>query len=55
MGGEFTLSAQLLFRRNFQADMVGRGWNDADILMEEAHMIISAPPFWKIALPLVRR
>ncbi|MBN2549688.1 MAG: carboxypeptidase regulatory-like domain-containing protein [Anaerolineales bacterium] len=54
-GGELTISANLFFRRNFQADMDARGWEEADILMEQAAALINSPPIWVSYFALVHR
>jgi hypothetical protein len=40
-GGEITVDARLLYRRAFQALMEQKGWDDADILMEEDTVALS--------------
>ena len=54
-GGEITLTVQLLFRRNFQAEMDARGWNSPDILMKQIQTNIIAAPYWRVFLPGISR
>jgi hypothetical protein len=54
-GGEITLTAQLLFRRTFQAEMDARGWNEPDILMSQAQMNLEIAPTWQVFLPQVEK
>jgi hypothetical protein len=46
---------RLLFRRNFQQEMDARGWNVPDILMEEAQVNLTVPPWWNYYFPMVVR
>ena len=54
-GGPVTVTAELRFRRAFQAVMDARGWDTPDIVMEEAHVTLSGQPWWYVFLPLVMR
>ena len=54
-GGPVTVTAELRFRRVFQAVMDTRGWNMPDIVMEEAQVALSTQPWWRIFLPVVPR
>jgi hypothetical protein len=48
-----TITAELRFRRVFQAVMDARGWNTPDIVMERAQMTLTTQPWWDIYLPVV--
>ena len=37
-----TVEARLLFRRNFQKLMAQKGWTDADVLMEQERIAVTA-------------
>jgi hypothetical protein len=52
-GGSVTITAELRFRRLFQAVMDAKGWDTPDIVMEEAQAELSIEPWWDIFLPLV--
>jgi hypothetical protein len=52
-GGEVTVTAELRFRRLFQAEMEVRSWNSPDIVMEEARAELAVSPGWSVYLPLV--
>jgi len=52
-GGPVRVTAELRFRRLFQAVMDAKGWDTADIVMEEERVELSAEPWWDIFLPLV--
>jgi hypothetical protein len=54
-GSPVTVMVRLLFRRNFQQEMDARGWNVPDILMEEAQVNLTVPPWWNYYFPLVVR
>ncbi len=54
-GGPVTVTAELRFRRAFQAVMDARGWDTPDIVMEEAQTTLSVQPWWNVFLPLVIR
>jgi hypothetical protein len=53
--GPVTVTAELRFRRAFQAVMDARGWETPDIMMEEIHITLPAQPWWDVLLPLVMR
>ena len=55
MGGEIAVTAQLLFRRNYQADLDARGWNSPDILMEQVQTYFNSSPCWRVFLPGISR
>jgi hypothetical protein len=50
-----TVTAELRFRRAFQAVMDNRGWNTPDIVMEETHITLKEHRWWRIFLPSVIR
>lgn len=52
-GSPVTVTAELRFRRNFQAEMDARGWDEADIVMAEKNLSIL--PAWEIYLPVIGR
>jgi hypothetical protein len=52
-GGTVSVTVRLLFRRTFQAEMDARGWNVPDILMEQAQVDLTAPPWWYFYFPMV--
>ena len=52
-GGPVTVTAELRFRRAFQAVMDAKGWETPDIVMEEAQATLSVQPWWDVFLPLV--
>ena len=54
-GGLVTVSAELLFRRMFQAEMLSRGWNSPDILLETAQLSVITPPWWTVFLPVMSK
>jgi hypothetical protein len=41
--GAVTIKARLIFRRAFQQLAEQKGWNDPDIVMEEATIVVAAP------------
>jgi hypothetical protein len=43
-GGPVTVTAELRFRRTFQAVMEAKGWNEPDIVMEQVHTTIGIAP-----------
>jgi hypothetical protein len=43
-GGPVTVTAELRFRRTFQAVMEAKGWNEPDVVMEQAQMAIEIAP-----------
>jgi hypothetical protein len=43
-GGPVTVAAELRFRRTFQAVMEAKGWNEPDIVMEQAYTTIGITP-----------
>jgi hypothetical protein len=43
-GGAVTVTAELRFRRTFQAVMETKGWNEPDIVMEQAYTTIGITP-----------
>jgi hypothetical protein len=49
--GWVTVTAELLFRRNFQAEMDARGWEAADIPMEQSQAEVTV---WVMYLPLLQ-
>lgn len=51
--GSISITVDLWFRRSFQAVMDAKGWNEPDILMEEAQMIFATQPWWQQYLPIV--
>lgn len=53
-GGSVTVSAELRFRRTFQAEMDVRGWNMPDIVMEAAESVLPVGPSWQVYLPLIQ-
>jgi len=50
-GGTVTVTAELLFRRTFQAEMDQRGWNSPDILMATQQMTLTLPAYTLWYLP----
>ena len=50
-GGEITISAVLLFRRNLQAELDTRGWDSPDILMQEARIEGHVQAYFQTFLP----
>ncbi len=52
-GGPVTVTAELRFRRLFQDVMDAKGWDTADIVMEEAQVALSTEPWWDVFLPLI--
>jgi hypothetical protein len=52
-GGPVTITAELRFRRTFQAVMDAKGWDTPDIVMEEAQATLSVQPRRGVFLPLV--
>lgn len=52
-GGPVTVTAQLRFRRIFQAVIDAKGWDTPDIVMEETQVELSTEPWWNVFLPLV--
>jgi hypothetical protein len=52
-GNPVTVTAELRFRRSFEAEMEARGWDDADIVMAEKTLFIL--PGWEIYLPVIGR
>lgn len=55
VGSSVTITAELRFRRAFQAVIDARGWNTSDIVMEEIHTTLHVQPGWRIFLPVVVR
>jgi hypothetical protein len=53
--GPVTVTAELRFRRLFQAEMDARGWPTPDIVMEWAQVAMPLQPWGKAFLPLVMR
>ena len=54
-GGLVTIQAELLFRRNFQAEMDTRGWQEADIPMEVITQQLPISSAQVLFIPIVRR
>jgi hypothetical protein len=54
-GGPVTVTAELRFRRAFQAVMDARGWDTPDVVMEQARVMLSVQPWRDVLLPLVMR
>jgi len=54
-GDQVTITAQLLFRRLFQAEADARGWNSPDILMRENRAEVVLAPWEVVYLPLIQR
>jgi len=54
-GGPVTVTAELRFRRAFQAMMDSKGWATPDVVMEEAQIGLSTASWWDTFLPLVLR
>jgi hypothetical protein len=54
-GAPVTVTAELRFRRAFQAVMDARGWSTPDVVMERRTSVIAMSPGQKIYLPLVMR
>jgi len=52
VGRPVTVTAELRFRRLFQAVMDAKGWDTPDIVMEEAQAELSSEP-WYVFLPLI--
>jgi hypothetical protein len=53
--GDIQIYAELLFRRNFQAEMKVRGWNSPDIVMQARQLTLIPKPVWQLFLPLAIR
>jgi hypothetical protein len=53
--GAVTVTAELRFRRAFQALMDARGWDKSDIVMERRTSVLESRPEREIYLPLVIR
>jgi hypothetical protein len=55
-GTPVTVTAELRFRRLFQAEAEARGWQRPDVVMETAQSTLpSVQPWWSLFLPLVLR
>jgi hypothetical protein len=55
-GSPVTVTAELRFRRLFQAEAEARGWQRPDVVMETAQSKLpSVEPWWSLFLPLVFR
>jgi hypothetical protein len=54
-GGPITITAELRFRRAFQAVIDAKGWNTPDVVMEETQVIWIASESHRLYLPLVMR
>jgi hypothetical protein len=54
-GGPISLTAQLRFRRAFQALMDDKDWNAPDILMEETQVTVTTLPIQHVYLPLIAK
>jgi hypothetical protein len=52
-GGPVTITAELRFRRAFQAVMDAKGWSTPDVVMEETQIQLSTAPRWDFFLPLL--
>jgi len=52
-GGPIDVTAELRFRRAFQAVMDAKAWDTPDVVIEEAHGGAMIPPFGRLYLPLV--
>jgi len=52
-GGMLKVTAELRFRRNFQAEMDARGWDETDILMEQAQKLVVLSPRYDLFMPVV--
>jgi len=52
-GGPITITAELRFRRLFQAEMDARGWDTPDIVMETAELTFPVASSWRVYLPLM--
>ncbi len=52
-GRPVTVTAELRFRRLFQAVMDAKGWDTTDVVMEEAQAELSIEPWWDVFLPLI--
>jgi hypothetical protein len=50
-----TITAELRFRRAFQAVMETRGWDSPDIVMEQTQAALVVQPWVDVFLPLVMR
>lgn len=50
-----TVEAELLFRRSYQADMVARSWDMADIQMEKIQQTVTVSPEWYLFFPVITR
>jgi hypothetical protein len=53
--GPVTVTAELRFRRTFQAEMDARGWDTPDIVMETATLVHPTQPEATLFLPLLLR
>jgi len=53
VSGTVTVTAELRFRRLFQAEMEARGWAMPDIVMEQAEVTHSVAEQWRSYLPLL--
>jgi len=54
-GGQVTVTAELYFRRTFQAEMDARGWDMPDLTMAVRQAQVSTKPWSRLFLPLVVR
>jgi hypothetical protein len=52
--GTVTVTAELRFRRTFQAEIDARGWATPDIVMEEIQTTVPLRPHWRLYLPLFK-
>ena len=54
-GGPITITAELRFRRTFQAVIDAKGWDTPDVVMEETLVVLTALDSHRLYLPLVKR
>jgi hypothetical protein len=54
-GGPVTITAELRFRRAFQAVLDAKGWDKPDIVMERAQATLSVGAWWELFLPVATR
>jgi hypothetical protein len=54
-GGPISITAQLRFRRAFQAMMDAKGWNMPDIIMEEDESTVLTSASRRLYLPLIMK
>jgi hypothetical protein len=54
-GGPITVTAELRFRRLYQAELDARGWKTPDVVMERSEVTVATEPVPVLYLPLLQR